>query len=53
MSRIHRDEVKVIRRTNNLRAVNMGVFFISSKIIIFLTLLVYVAGGNALNAEKV
>ncbi|CAL8127080.1 unnamed protein product [Orchesella dallaii] len=48
-----KDEVKVIRKTSRLRAINMSLFYTSSKLIIFLTLLVYVLTDNTLTAEKV
>ncbi|ODN02112.1 Multidrug resistance-associated protein 4 [Orchesella cincta] len=48
-----KDEVKVIRKTSRLRAVNMSLFYTSSKLIIFLTLLVYVLTDHTLTAEKV
>lgn len=50
---IDRKEVNVIRRTAYFRALNMSLFYISSKLIIFLTFVVYVLTGNALSAEKV
>lgn len=49
----YRKEVNVIRRTAYFRALNMSLFYISSKLIIFLTFVVYVLTGNALSAEKV
>lgn len=48
-----RKEINVIRRTNYFRALNMGLFFTSSKLIIFLTFLVLIFTGNHLTAEKV
>lgn len=48
-----RKEINVIRRTNYFRALNTNLFFTSSKIIIFLTFLVYILTGNHLTAEKV
>jgi len=36
-----------------LRSINVGIFYVSSKIVVFLTLVVYILTGNALNAEKV
>lgn len=45
--------MKVIRRTSRLRAVNQSLFYTSSKLIIFITLLSYVVTGNTLTAEKV
>lgn len=43
----------MIRRTGYYRGLNMSLFYTSGKVIIFLTLLVYVLGGNALTADKV
>jgi ATP-binding cassette subfamily C (CFTR/MRP) protein 4 len=43
----------MIRKTSRLRAINMSLFYTSSKIVIFLTLLTYVLTGNSLTAEKV
>jgi len=40
-------------RTNYYRAVNMSLFFTSSKMVVFLALLTYVLTGNTLTAEKV
>ncbi|XP_071552963.1 ATP-binding cassette sub-family C member 4-like isoform X4 [Panulirus ornatus] len=46
-------EIDVIMRTNYYRAVNMSLFFTSSKVIVFLALLTYILTGNVLTAEKV
>ncbi|CAL4094228.1 unnamed protein product, partial [Meganyctiphanes norvegica] len=46
-------EIDVIMRTNYYRAVNMALFFTSSKVIVFLALVTYVLTGNILTAEKV
>jgi hypothetical protein len=49
-----RDEIKYIKKTAILRAINLSLYYISSKIIVFLTLLSYVlTQGNYLTAEKV
>ncbi|XP_069987945.1 ATP-binding cassette sub-family C member 4 isoform X1 [Penaeus vannamei] len=48
-----KSEIDVIMRTNYYRAVNMSLFFTSSKVIVFLALLTYILTGNALTAEKV
>ena len=48
-----RKEIDVIRRTNYFRSLNMSLYYISSKIIVFLTFLVYVVAGNSLSSEKV
>ncbi|KAL7641520.1 UNVERIFIED_CONTAM: hypothetical protein RMT77_007391 [Armadillidium vulgare] len=46
-------ELKKILRANFFRALNMTLFFTSSKIIVFLSLLVFVLTGNEMTAEKV
>ena len=48
-----RDEIRIIKKTSLLRAINMSLFYTSSKVIIFLTLLTYVLLDNKLDAEKV
>ncbi|KAK4317272.1 hypothetical protein Pmani_011632 [Petrolisthes manimaculis] len=48
-----KSEIGVIMRTNYFRAINMSVFFTSSKVIVFLCLLTYILTGNILTAEKV
>ncbi|KAK7083945.1 Multidrug resistance-associated protein 4, partial [Halocaridina rubra] len=48
-----KSEIDVIMKTNYYRAVNMSLFFTSSKVIVFLALLTYVSTGNILTAEKV
>ena len=48
-----RKEINVIRRTNYYRSVNMSLYHISSKMIVFVTFVVYVMTGNALTSEKV
>lgn len=48
-----RDEIAYVRKTALLRAVNLSCYYISSKVIVFLTLLIYVLTGNYLSAEKV
>ncbi|KAB7502673.1 Multidrug resistance-associated protein 4 [Armadillidium nasatum] len=45
-------ELKKILRANFFRAINMTLFFTSSKIIVFLSLLVFVLTGNEMTAEK-
>ncbi|OXA51509.1 Multidrug resistance-associated protein 4 [Folsomia candida] len=47
------DEIKSIGRQMSLRALNLGLYYVSSKLIIFLTLVAYVLTGNYLTAEKV
>ena len=46
-------EMKVIRRASFLRAFNATLFYTSSRLYIFLTLLVLVFSGNELTPEKV
>lgn len=46
-------EIKSIGKQMKLRAVNLGLYYVSSKVIIFLTLTTYVLTGNALTSEKV
>ncbi|XP_046447926.1 ATP-binding cassette sub-family C member 4-like [Daphnia pulex] len=53
ISDCRRKEINVIRRTNYFRALNMSLFFTSSKLIIFLTFLVFIFTGNHLTSEKV
>ncbi|XP_045033103.1 ATP-binding cassette subfamily C member 4 isoform X4 [Daphnia magna] len=53
ISKCRRKEINVIKRTNHFRALNMSLFFTSSKLIIFLTFLVFIFTGNHLTAEKV
>jgi len=48
-----RMEVDVIRRTSIYRALNTSLNFISFKLIVFITFVVYVLNGNTLTAEKV
>ena len=52
-SKPFRKEINVIRRTNYYRSVNTTLYYISSKIIIFVTFLIYVVTGNTLTSEKV
>jgi ATP-binding cassette subfamily C (CFTR/MRP) protein 4 len=49
----HRDEIKAIGGTYVLRAINLSLSFVLSKIIVFATLATYVLTGNSLSAEKV
>ncbi|RXG69973.1 Multidrug resistance-associated protein 4 [Armadillidium vulgare] len=46
-------EIDVILKSNYYRAVNLTLFFTSSKIILFISFLAYVLSGNILTAEKV
>jgi len=50
---IYRKEVDVVRRAAFLKAVNMSLCFLSSKVVTFFTLIVYVLVGNTLTADKV
>lgn len=50
---IYRKEMSILRKTSLLRAVNSCIYFTSSLMVIFVTLLTYVAMGNRLTAEKV
>ncbi|KAK8736319.1 hypothetical protein OTU49_004939, partial [Cherax quadricarinatus] len=53
IEKARKSEIDVIMKTNYYRAVNMSLFFTSSKVIVFLALLTYVLTGNVLTAEKV
>nr|XP_045582319.1 ATP-binding cassette sub-family C member 4-like isoform X3 [Procambarus clarkii] len=53
LEQARKSEIDVIMKTNYYRAVNMSLFFTSSKVIVFLALLTYVLTGNVLTAEKV
>jgi len=46
-------EVACIRRTSIYQAINTSAFFISSKLIVVITFVVYVLNGSTLTAEKV
>ena len=48
-----RNEVKMIKKTSILRGVNMALFFVSSKIMLFLCFVSYVLSGGHLTAEIV
>lgn len=50
---VRRKEVKEIQKTNNLRAMNMALFFAMPVLAAFLTLAPYAADGNVFTAEKV
>ena len=49
----HRMEVAVIRQTGYLRAFNVTLLYVSSKLMIFPTLVAFVLLGNELTPEKV
>ncbi|XP_066976379.1 ATP-binding cassette sub-family C member 4-like isoform X2 [Macrobrachium rosenbergii] len=53
IEKARKSEIDVVMKTNYYRAVNMSLFFTSSKVIVFLALLTYVLTGNILTAEKV
>ncbi|XP_068230341.1 ATP-binding cassette sub-family C member 4-like isoform X1 [Palaemon carinicauda] len=53
IEKARKSEIDVVMKTNYYRAVNMSLFFTSSKVIVFLALLTYVLTGNVLTAEKV
>ncbi|CAG0884511.1 unnamed protein product [Darwinula stevensoni] len=54
-NRFHADlkEVHVITRTSYLRGINMSLFYSSSKVILLVNFIVYLALGNELTAAKV
>ena len=45
--------MNVIQQFNYYRSLNLSLFYTSSKVIVFLTFLVYVITGNPLSSEKV
>uniref|UniRef100_UPI0037E906A4 ATP-binding cassette sub-family C member 4-like n=1 Tax=Semicossyphus pulcher TaxID=241346 RepID=UPI0037E906A4 len=50
---VRRMEISKIMQSSYLRGLNMASFFVGSKIIIFITVLVYVLSGNTLSASRV
>lgn len=50
---LHRKEISRIMRSSYLRGLNMASFFVASKIIIFMTVCVYVLMGNQLSSSRV
>ncbi|EEC08526.1 ABC transporter, putative, partial [Ixodes scapularis] len=50
---MRRREVRRIRQTSVLRAVNMGLFFMSSKLVLFLCFVTFALLGNTLTSECV
>uniref|UniRef100_A0A665TG51 Multidrug resistance-associated protein 4 n=1 Tax=Echeneis naucrates TaxID=173247 RepID=A0A665TG51_ECHNA len=50
---IRRKEISKIMKSSYLRGLNMASFFVANKIIIFITVCVYVLTGNDLSASKV
>uniref|UniRef100_A0A4W6FXP0 Multidrug resistance-associated protein 4 n=1 Tax=Lates calcarifer TaxID=8187 RepID=A0A4W6FXP0_LATCA len=50
---VRRLEISKIMKSSYLRGLNMASFFVASKIIIFITVCVYVLNGNKLSASRV
>lgn len=50
---LYRMEISKIMKSSYLRGLNMASFFVASKIIIFVTVCVYVLTGNELSASRV
>ncbi|KAE8299274.1 Multidrug resistance-associated protein 4 [Larimichthys crocea] len=50
---VRRMEISKIMKSSYLRGLNMASFFVASKIIIFITVCVYVLTGNELSASRV
>ncbi|KAM9851263.1 ATP-binding cassette sub-family C member 4-like [Aulostomus maculatus] len=50
---IRRIEISKIMQSSYLRALNMASFFVASKVIIFITVCVYVLTGNRLSSSRV
>ncbi|KAI7808003.1 multidrug resistance-associated protein 4 [Triplophysa rosa] len=50
---VRRKEISKIMSSSYLRGLNMASFFVASKIILFLTFLVYVLVGNTISASRV
>ena len=46
-------EIAIKQWTNFLRGINLALFFVSSKIICFITIIIFVISGGQLTAEKV
>ncbi|KAL3176776.1 hypothetical protein MRX96_039618 [Rhipicephalus microplus] len=53
VNNMRRREVRMIQRTSVLRAVNMGLFFMSSKLVLFLCFVTFALLGNTLTSECV
>ncbi|CAG0884515.1 unnamed protein product [Darwinula stevensoni] len=53
VNQARKKEIDVVRRVAFLRGINMGLFFTSSKVILFVTFLAYISDDRALLAEKV
>ncbi|XP_068428332.1 ATP-binding cassette sub-family C member 4-like [Clinocottus analis] len=50
---IRRREILKIMKSSYLRGMNMASFFVASKIIVFITVCIYVLSGNQLSASRV
>jgi ATP-binding cassette subfamily C (CFTR/MRP) protein 4 len=46
-------EISTIRKSMILRSINLAIFFVSSKLITFLCLILFIISGGELNAENV
>ncbi|XP_078513731.1 ATP-binding cassette sub-family C member 4 [Lissotriton helveticus] len=53
VNEIRRNEIAKILRSSYLRAINVSFFFVSSKIIVFVTFTTYVLLGNTISASRV
>ncbi|XP_030057237.1 ATP-binding cassette sub-family C member 4 [Microcaecilia unicolor] len=53
VSTLRRKEISMIMRSSYLRAMNMASFFVASKIIVFVTFMMYVLLGNVITASRV
>ncbi|KAM3862000.1 ATP-binding cassette sub-family C member 4-like [Diretmus argenteus] len=53
VNEVRRMEISKIMKSSYLRGLNMASFFVASKIIIFITLCVYVLTGNKMSASRV
>uniref|UniRef100_A0A8C9SPU2 Multidrug resistance-associated protein 4 n=1 Tax=Scleropages formosus TaxID=113540 RepID=A0A8C9SPU2_SCLFO len=53
VNEVRRKEISKIMKSSYLRGLNMASFFVASKIIVFITFLVYVMLGNVISAGRV
>ncbi|XP_037646450.1 multidrug resistance-associated protein 4-like isoform X3 [Sebastes umbrosus] len=53
VNEVRRMEISKIMKSSYLRGLNMASFFVASKIIVFITVCVYVLTGNQLSASRV
>uniref|UniRef100_A0A3Q3XP58 ATP-binding cassette, sub-family C (CFTR/MRP), member 4 n=1 Tax=Mola mola TaxID=94237 RepID=A0A3Q3XP58_MOLML len=53
VNEVRRMEISKILRSSYLRGMNMASFFVASKIIIFITVCVYILTGNELSASRI